>query len=1118
VDVADWLRGLGLERYEQAFRENDVEADLLAKLTAEDLKEIGVASVGHRRRLLEAIGALRADAAPSPASPTEAPQPAVGAERRQLTVMFVDLVGSTPLAARLDPEETGELLGAYQDRVAGEVTRFEGHVAKFMGDGVLAYFGWPAAHEDEAERAVRAGLAAVAAVARLEAPDGTRLAARVGIATGLVVVGELVGGTEEARERAVTGETPNLAARLQALAPPGGVVAAASTRRLLGEVFELEDLGPLAVKGLAGPIRAFRVGAERGDIGRFEARQAGGPAPMVGRDQELALLLERWRLARDGKGQAVLLTGEPGIGKSRLVCALSEALVGEPHVPIRWQCSPYHVDSSLWPVVRHLEQAACFEAGDGDEERLAKLEALLRADPDEAARAVPLLASLLGVEAGDRYPPLDLTPQRRRAATLEALERQLLAPARAGPVLLLVEDVHWIDPTTLELVELLLGRVVASPVLVVLTARPEFQEHLGAHAHLTRLGLTRLGRGDAAAIVGGITGGRPLPDEVGAEIVRRTDGVPLFVEELTKAVLEADLLRDRGDRYELAGPLPPLAIPSTLHDSLMARLDRLAPVKEVAQVAACLGREFDHALLAAVSPLGAAKLGAALDRLVAAELVFRRGAAPGAVYAFKHALVRDAAYDSLLKSKRRQLHARIATVLEERFPGTAEMQPEVLARHCTEAGLTERAVGHWYRAGRQAMARSATAEALAQLTRGLELLAVLPGGPDRDRAEVDLRIALGGALIAAKGWAAPEVGEAYERARELCNEETHLPQLLAALSGVYVHHLHRFGTSVALRTAEELLRLAERQQDTAAQVAGHRFVAVSAMFSGRLAAAVPHFEQALALYDPADRTSPVYLWAPDSRVAILSFTALILLWRGYPDRAVARSQEALAAAHELGHAYTTCHALFLNCWLHQLRGEAGIVRQRVAAAVALATEHGLSAWAADRIVLHGWALAAEGEVAAGMAELRQGFAAERASGVLLFQPSFRGLLADTCTRAGDATEALALLAEALAIVDKIEVRWFEAELHRLKGEALLRTASADAAESEACFGRAIDVARQQGARWWELRAATSLARLWAERGERRRAHDLLAPVHAWFTEGADTSSLKSAAALLDSLA
>jgi class 3 adenylate cyclase/predicted ATPase len=1124
MDIAAWLRSLGLERYAPAFHDHEIDAAVLPELTDEHLKELGL-PLGPRLKLLKAIAALRADppSAGEPAAlPSEAkPGPLTGAaapeaERRQLTVMFVDLVGSTALSGRLDPEDMGAVIRAYQDACANVITRFEGHIAKYLGDGVLAYFGYPQAHEDAAERAVRAGLGVIEAVARLAAPDGTPLAARVGIATGLVVVGELI-GRGEAQERAVVGETPNLAARLQAVAEPNAVVIGPTTRRLIGSLFEDADLGARDLKGFAAPVRAWRVLGPSAAHGRFDARQAAGLTPLVGREAELALLLGRWEQAKDGQGQVVLLSGEPGIGKSRVVREMRERLAGEPHRRLSYQCSPYHPTSPLHPVIEQLERAAGLVRDELPGQQLDKLERLLVRGTGQLDETVPLLAALLAVPTGGRYPPLDLTPQRQKQRTLDVLVDQLAGLAAEQPVLVVYEDVHWVDPTTLELLDLTIERVRRLPVLLLMTFRPEFKPPWTGLPHVSALALTRLGRRQGAALVKRMTGGKALPAEVAEQIAAKTDGVPLFVEELTKAVLESGLLRDEGDRYALAGPLPPLAIPATLQDSLLARLDRLAPVKEVAQVGAAIGREFAYELLAAVAPLPDDRLREALDQLVGAELVFRRGTPPEASYSFKHALVQDAAYGTLLKSKRRQIHAHIAAALEERFPEAAELQPELLARHCTEAGLADKAIEYWYRAGRRAMAQSAMAEAVAQLTQALELLAGLPAGPDRDRRELDLQIALGGALIAAKGWSSSEVGRTYERARELCTKEARLPQLLAALSGLYAHHLHWSGARVALGIAEELLRLAERQGDTAAQAAGHRFVATGLMFNGRLLTALPHFERALALYDPADRSSPVHLWGPDTRVACLSFTALILLWQGYPDRAVVRGREALAAAHELGHPYTTSQALFLNGWLHQIRGESRVVRGRSGTMMSLTAEHGFAAWLTDATILHGWALAAAGEVTVGLAQMRHGLAACQASGVLLFQPSYLGLLADLSIRAGNPTEALALLDEAEAIVDRAEVRWFEAELHRLQGEALLGTGRADSDEAEACFARAIESARAQSAKWWELRAVTALARLWVDQGERRKARDLLAPVYAWFTEGFDSQDLRNARTLLDEL-
>ncbi|HTZ66401.1 MAG TPA: adenylate/guanylate cyclase domain-containing protein, partial [Roseiarcus sp.] len=773
MDVLAWLRELGLERYEQAFRENEIAPEILPKLTADDLKDIGVAIVGHRRKLLEAIAALAKPTLAQragPSAPAEAPPAArpSAAERRQLTVMFVDLVDSTALSAALDPEEMSAAIRVYQNAVAGETLRFEGYIAKFMGDGVLAYFGWPQAHEDDAERAVRAGLALVRTVGALEV-GGRRLAARIGIATGLVVVGESV-GEGEAQERAVVGETPNLAARLQALAPPGGVVISQTTRRLVGTLFELTDLGPTTIKGFAEPVAAFAVHGEGRADGRFEALHGQRLTPLIGREHELAMLLERWNWAKDGDGHVVMIAGEAGIGKSRLMHALREKLIGEPHFALSFFCSAYHTNSALHPVVAQLERAAGFASDDEAGDRLAKLEALLAQGAERLDEAAPLVGALLGVLTDERYRALNLTPQRQKQRTFEVLIEQLAGLARERPVLQLYEDLHWADPSTLELLDMLVERVRVLPVLVVITHRPQFSLQWSGRAHVTTLPLHRLGRRQGAAMALRVTGGKALPPEILNQILERTDGVPLFLEELTRTLLESGLMTDAGDRYELTGPLPPLAIPTNLHDSLMARLDRLAPVKELAQIGAVIGREFSHELIAAVADRPREQLESWLDQLVASELVFRRGGAHDATYSFKHALVKDAAYQSLLKSRRQQLHARVAQVFEERFPGVVETQPELIAYHLTEAGLDARAADAWARAGRAALGRSAMREAANSLSRAVGLLRGMPSSPDRQRLELELLGALGVALTNTLGPASPEAQAAHERANLLSQE------------------------------------------------------------------------------------------------------------------------------------------------------------------------------------------------------------------------------------------------------------------------------------------------------------------------------------------------------------
>jgi class 3 adenylate cyclase/pimeloyl-ACP methyl ester carboxylesterase len=700
-----------LDQYEATFRDNDVDADVLPVLTADDLISLGVTSIRHRHKLLAACAALRVSPAPPAASSPEA-------ERRQLTVVFVDLVGSTALSTRLDPEELRAIMCSYQDVCADALTRFGGHVAKFLGDGILAYFGWPVAREDAAERAVHAGLWIIEAVPRLVTSAGEPLAVRVGIATGLAVVGDLL-GAGAAHEEAVVGEVPNLAARLQQLAEPGTIVIADGTRRLLGSMFDLVDLGGAALRGFPEPVRAWQVAGERRDAAsRFEARRAVGLTPLVGREHEVALLLDRWELARDGEGQAVLVTGEPGVGKSRLLEAFRQGLADEPHALLLYQCSPQHAGSALYPIVAQLEHAAGFRREDGAGTRLAKLEALLAEVGGDAAALAPPLAALLEIPADGRYPAQDRSPQQRKEQTFQALLAHIEAIATRRPVLLVFEDLHWIDPTSLELLGLLVGRASDFPVLAILTARPEFKPSWAAGDRAVPLPLDRLRPPQAAALAQGVSG-KPLPPELLDQIVVRTDGVPLFVEELTRTVLEAGLLEDAGDRYVLGASLPSLAIPATLQDSLMARLDRLGPAKEVAQLAACLGREFTHEMLAAVAAQDEEPLGAALDRLAGSGLVVRRGEPPSATYTFHHALVQEAAYTSLLKSKRRALHARIAETVEERFPDVAEGRPEWLAHHHAEAGQAGPAAEHWLRAARRAKAAHANREARSHLHRCL---------------------------------------------------------------------------------------------------------------------------------------------------------------------------------------------------------------------------------------------------------------------------------------------------------------------------------------------------------------------------------------------------------------
>jgi class 3 adenylate cyclase/predicted ATPase len=1107
VDIAAWLRELGLERYEQAFRENEVGLDVLPKLTAEDLKEIGVIPVGDRRRLLEGIAALAHEGEPAHVRPAsgagESSRRSAEAERRQLTVMFVDLVGSTALSAQLDPEDMREVIRGYQDAVVVEIARFEGHVAKFMGDGVLAYFGYPQAHEDDAERAVRAGLALAGTVAQLKAPTGGALSSRVGIATGLVVVGDLV-GEGAAQEQAVIGDTPNLAARLQGIAAPGRVVIADATRRLLGASFALEDMGARELKGLAKPVVGFAVTGERTIESRFEAMSGSSLLPMVGRDQELALLLERWAQAKAGEGQGVLLVGEAGIGKSRISRALLDALADEPHTRIRYQCSPYHIDSALWPVIQQLSHAAGLAVADPTDAKLDKLEALLGLAGAEAGDPGPLIAALLGLDGAARYGALDITALAQRARTLEVLVQQLLGLAARHPVLVVLEDAHWVDPTTLELIERGLDRIADARVLILLTSRPDQQPELAAHPRVTRLTLNRLSRGAAEAIIITRLGGDRLATETIDAIITRTDGVPLFVEELTKAVLEAS---EAG-------------IPASLHDSLMARLDRIPEVKDVAQIAAVIGRDFSHELLAAVAPLDPETLAGALTRLADAELVFRRGAPPHATYSFKHALVQEVAYGSLLRSRRQQLHALVGSVLQEQFSESVADQPEVLAYHFTEAALTEQAIAWWLRAGERAKKRSANVEAIAHLSQGLSLVEALPDTPHRMQDEFALRMAMGGPLIATKGYGAPEVEQTFLRAQQLCERLGRLSDLFAVLRGLWNCYL---GRAELLRThdlAEQIVKLAEEKPEPLRCAVSRRALGSTLFYFGRFHDACEQLEQSIALHEAAavgaDPRASILLYADCPGVVCRVYLALSQWLRGFIDRGMATLEAGLALAERFADANYILWALTFGAVMRLWRGEFAEAQRQSEAAITVARQHDLAMWLGATTMCRGVALGYLSHNQEGLAELHAGLAGFHATGTRVLGSLWFGFIAEAHAAAGEFDAARAALDRAAEVAAVTSESFYQAEVHRLRG--MLFKEKGDYFAAEDWLRRAIDLAESQGAKSLELRAANGLARLWGDQGKRHQAIDLLAPVYGWFAEGFDTADLKDAKALLDELA
>jgi len=1112
MDIAEWLSSLGLGRYAATFAVNEITPETLPYLSDADLKELGL-PMGPRKLVLAAIAGLgKAEQTPRRHSTTRAV-----AERRQLTVMFVDLVGSTALSGQLDPEEMGEVIRRYQNAVAEKVTRLDGHVAKFMGDGVLAYFGWPRAHEDGAERAVRAGLAIVTEVAKLATPAKEPLAARVGIATGLVVVGDLV-GEGAAQEEAVVGETPNLAARLQSLAEAGGIVVAEPTLRLLGERFELVDLGGYDLKGFARPVHAWLVVGESRAEGRFEALHGMRLTPLVGRDQELALLLDRWWQAKDGEGQVVLLSGEPGIGKSRIAIALRERIRSEECLSLRYHGSPYHTNTALFPVLDQMHRAAGFVHEDAAEERLVKLEALLGQAVPDPKSAIPLIAEQLAIPTGHRYPPPELAPEQKKAKTFQALLAQLEGLAAKQPVLMTAEDAHWFDPTSFELFDLVVDRIEQLPVLLVVTFRPEFAPRWTDRQHVTVLTLNRLARSQGSVLINYLSGGRPLPAEVQAHILAKTEGVPLFVEELTKAVLESGLLREAGERYELIGSLPPLAIPATLQDSLLARLDRLAPVKEAAQIGAVIGREFSYELLTATAEMDEPKLRAALDELVRTELAFCHGTGPEAIYTFKHALVRDAAYQSLLKSRRQQLHSRIFMVLSERFPGRAKAEPEVLAHHATEAGLLDHAVSYWHEAGLRDNYRSASAEAIAHLSKGLDLLARLPETPARHEREIDLQIALGVPLAAVKGRSSDETMAAYARAHELCNlQGGEISQLFTVLRGLWTCYRARGQMRMACDLADRLISIARRSGETPLLLEAHHAQWTTQFCLGAWRALCEHTVQGLALYRPEHFSDAFVYGGHDSAVCGTAKEGISLWMLGYPDKALARVEQSIVLARRLSHAPSILHALCYATMMHYFRRDDAALRHTAEAALQIARDQ-LPSWIpyAELQMSLISALAEKPNAWDRVATIQEALATGGHSDV-----EGKGfivcLFADVCGLAGEAEIGLNALEQAIAEVAATGARLWESELHRIAANLRLSSPVADPERGEIHYRRAIEVAREQQSPSLDLRASTSLARLWADRGERQKAFDLLAPIYATFTEGFGSGDLIEAKALLGEL-
>ena len=1113
-DVSRWLDKLGLEKYSDVFAQNDIDSRALPELTEQDLKELGV-SLGHRRILLNAIaelvkqpaGALETDALGETPATDEA-------ERRQLSVMFCDLVGSTELSQRLDLEDLREINHAYQDACATAIERYGGFVARYMGDGVLAYFGYPQAHEDDAERAVYAGLGVIEAMEGINQTKVNRhnikLSVRVGIATGPVVVGDLV-GKGASQENAAVGETPNLAARLQGLAEPDNLVIADSTHRLVGKVFDCTELGTRELKGFSLPQLAWRVNGARQGLSRFEATRRSALTPFVGRGEELGIVSRRWTMAKSGEGQVVLLSGEPGIGKSRLTQAFLASISDSGPTVLRYQCSSHHTNSALHPVVAQIEHAARIQPADTPDVRLKKLNSILLGT---AERILPIFATLLSIPSNGRYQPIESGPEQLKQQTLDALIAELKQLCERGPVIVLFEDLHWIDHTSGELIDLIVDEAQNLPLLTLLTFRPEYVAPWVGHVHVTLLAFSRLPDRACANIVANITHGKPLPDELAGQIVKKADGIPLFVEELTQTVLESGIVDEEEDKYVLSGPMDSLAVPDTLQESLMARLDQLDSVREVAQTAAAIGREFSGKLLGAILTRSARGLGKALTRLTQSGLVIQRGSDN---FVFKHALVQDAAYDSLLKTRRAALHGRIAKTISERFPETAENEPEVLAYHYAEAGLTEPALEYWLQAGKRAAQHGANVESIAHLGQGLATLEKLPQGKVRMSKEIEFRIALGVPLASAEGVTSTAVKENYERARSLCEESEQTDKLFPVLWGQWIHHMFLGETRSMCILADRLLEVAKEQNDPSLQLEAHHCQWSSHFLMGEFLVSLEHTKHGMGLYQPDQHHALTFIYGGhDPGVCARNVSALALWLLGYPEQAQNKFKEAFDLCRELGHGGTLADTFQMAMELSALERDTAVLQQQSEELAELAATEKLYDYGTLVEGTTGWLMNERGDTDSGLRSMRQAANSWLSQKMTWSVPSML-LVAEGLAQSGEINEGLKLLDAAFSFAQRNEVRWLQPELYRVRGEFLLIQRPDNSNTAEDIFLQSLEIARTLKAKSLELRTAMSIARLWHSQGKRRETTELLAPIVDWFTEGFDHTDLTRAQALLEQL-
>jgi class 3 adenylate cyclase/tetratricopeptide (TPR) repeat protein len=1104
IDLAKWLGTYGLGEYAQTFAENHIDFSVLPDLTENDLEKLGVL-LGHRKKLLRAIEALSTErqsgVATKPASQAEpeilSASPDRQTELRQITVMFCDLVDSTPLSGKLDLEDVQALIDAYREACSTAIKRYEGRIARYFGDGVMVFFGWPRAHEDDAIRAVHAALESVSAIPKISGP--VTLAARVGISSGPVVISE-IGSAVAAPSMDATGETPTVAARLQTLAPANGVVISESTKRRIAAAFELEDLGFKELKGIDKPVHVYRVLAAKTKTSRFEAAHTGSLTPFVGRSTELNVLLDRWQKVKEGDGQVVLLSGIPGVGKSRLVHELRLQIEQEPHFLLQHQCSPYHSQSAFFPIIEQVEQALQLSGQQTDTEKLAKIKAQFSRPAGDLIDRALLIAKLLSIPTESHDELSALTPQQIKNRTISTLIEKILDLSDKHPTLCIFEDVHWIDPSTLELLEFLISRIDRARVLIVVSCRPEFQHTWFKHANVTMHSLTRLSRSEVSGMVTDLLRGASIPSNILDEIIAKADGVPLFIEELTSSIASSE---------QTAQPAA-LRVPETLHDALMERLDRVAPGPRVAQIAATIGREFPYDLLSAASRIDDDDLSSALSQLEEADIIHRVGISPLVRYQFKHVLLRDAIYHSLLRSKRRQFHEEIAAALASQFPAIVENQPELLAHHYSEAGNNELAIQCWYKAGHRALTNSANVEAIAHFRKALELMNTLADTPERRREEIKIQLALGIPLIAVAGYAAEETRQAFERARSLCLGLQNPPEYFQALYGLWGHSWMGGKNDQALALANEFVSRSRASDDITLSMMAHRIMGSTLLTVGEFKSSREHFEKTIALSKASSQGAIFSQYMVEPQVASLLLAAWDLWFLGYPDQALCHVSEALSLARDLRQPYSIAFAHYMTSVVRIFRGEPEHALVSADESLEMSREQRFSLYVLLSTISRGRALGELGRLREARAEIELGLEQARTRGVGFMLPMMRGWLAEVYSQSGEDETALSMIEQTLSEISDVTGRAWVAELRRQQGEIILSHDPTKLSQAEFCFKAAIEIASRQSSRSLQVRAATSLAKLWQSQGRLEEARDLIGPIFAWFTEGSDTKDLKRA--------